>query len=105
MFARTVSVQLKPNTFAEYSKVLTSEILPLLKKQKGFRDEITFSGDRDQITAISLWDSKESAVSYENSAYPLVSKMVDKFVEGTPNVRTSEVVQSTLHNLQATTAA
>jgi heme-degrading monooxygenase HmoA len=105
MFARTVSVQLKPNTFTEYSKVLTSEVLPLLKKQQGFRDEITFNADDRQITAISLWDSKESALAYENSAYPAVSKMVDKFVEGTPNVRTSEVIQSTLHNLQATTAA
>jgi heme-degrading monooxygenase HmoA len=97
MFARNLSVQLKPNTLSEYSKTFETEVLPLLRKQKGFRDEITLTGENDRVNAISLWDSKESADAYEISAFPQVLKMFNKVVEGTPRVRTSEVVQSTFH--------
>ena len=41
MFARHVSMHLKPNTRAEFTQTLEKEIIPLLRKQKGFQDEIT----------------------------------------------------------------
>ena len=41
MFVRNVSMHLKPNTLNEFTRTLESEIIPLLRKQKGFRDEIT----------------------------------------------------------------
>jgi heme-degrading monooxygenase HmoA len=105
MFARIVSVQMKPNAFAEYSKVLASDVLPFFKKQRGFLDLLTFNGEDDDLVAISLWDSKESAVAFAHGDYPHLLKMVEKFVEGPPRVRIAELVQSTLHNLQATRAA
>jgi hypothetical protein len=43
MFARNVSIQMKPNTLTEFTRTMDSEILPLLRKQKGFQDEITLS--------------------------------------------------------------
>ena len=98
MFARNLSVQLKPNTTtSDYSKVFTTEVLPLLRKQTGFRDEITLSHDNMRVNAISLWDSKESAEAYETSAYPQVLKIMEKVVEGAPKIRTSEVVHSSYH--------
>ena len=42
MYARRVSMNLKPNSRAEFTQKLESEIIPLLRKQKGFQDEITF---------------------------------------------------------------
>ena len=42
MFARHVTMHLKPNTRAEFTQTIENEILPLLKKQKGFQDEIVF---------------------------------------------------------------
>ncbi len=36
MFARTVTVRLKNNMAAEFKKTLENEILPLLRKQRGF---------------------------------------------------------------------
>ena len=44
MFARRVSMHLKPNSVAELTQRLEKEIIPLLRKQKGFQDEITFVG-------------------------------------------------------------
>jgi len=33
MFARTVRIQLKPNSVAEFTQTLENDIIPLLRKQ------------------------------------------------------------------------
>ena len=43
MYARNVAVRLKPNTLSDFSKTLETNVLPILRKQKGFQDEITFA--------------------------------------------------------------
>jgi hypothetical protein len=42
MFARSISIRLKPNSVAEFTQLIEKETLPLLRKQKGFQDEMTF---------------------------------------------------------------
>jgi len=42
MFARNVSIRLKSNILREFQQTFEKEVLPLLRKQPGFRDEITF---------------------------------------------------------------
>ena len=44
MFARRVSMHLKPNSVAEFTQRIEKDIFPLLRKQTGFKDEITFIG-------------------------------------------------------------
>ena len=57
MFARRVYMHLKPNSVAEFTQRLEKDVLPLLRKQKGFQDEITFVGQGGtEAFAISLWD-------------------------------------------------
>ena len=66
MYARHVSCQLKQITRDELTQMFDGEILPLLQKQSGFNDEITFvDPDGRQVLAISLWDSKASAESLQ----------------------------------------
>jgi hypothetical protein len=62
MFVRNVSIHLKPNTLTEFTKTMDCEVIPLLRKQKGFQDEITLSapGTRE-VVALSFWDQNESA--------------------------------------------
>jgi heme-degrading monooxygenase HmoA len=102
MFARKLSVQLQPNKFAEFTKTLENEIIPLLRKQPGFRDEITFAGrDNVKMLAISLWDTEENAATYDGGAYKDVLKMLHKLIAGTPKVGTTEVIHSTFHQIRA----
>ncbi len=100
MFARNVSTHLKSNMLSDYTRTFEKEVLPLLRKQNGFKDEITFasSGGTD-VTAISLWDNKANAEAYNTKAYPEVLKTLAKFIEGTPKVQTGEVVNSTFHKI------
>ena len=99
MFARSISFRLKSNMLTDYAQTLENKILPLLRKQKGFRDEITLSnlGSLDAI-AISLWEDKAKAEAYATSAYPEVWKILGTMVDGTPKVQTFEAVTSTFHH-------
>ncbi len=100
MFARSVSIRLKTNGVAEFTRLIENEALPLLRKQKGFQDELTFvvPGGGEAV-AISLWDEKENADTYGRNAYPEVLKALGRVVEGTPQVRTFEVCNSTFHKI------
>ncbi|MBZ5547505.1 MAG: hypothetical protein LAO22_06015 [Acidobacteriia bacterium] len=100
MFARNVSFRLKSNMLSDYTRTFENEILPLLRKQKGFQDEITFSnpGSQDAI-AISLWDSKANAEAYNTNTYPEVLKTLARMIDGTPKVQTFEAVTSTFHKV------
>jgi len=102
MFARKVSMHLKPNSAAEFTQRLEKSVIPLLRKQKGFQDEITFltTGGKDAF-AISLWDRTEDAEAYSRGTYPEVTKLLATVVEGTPQVETYEVATSTFHKIPA----
>ncbi len=106
MFARRVSMHLKPNTVGEFTQKLEKDIIPLLRKQKGFQDEITFvvPGGAEAF-AISLWDKAENAEAYNRGTYPEVTKTLARVVEGTPQVETYEVSNSTFHKIAAAVAA
>ena len=105
MFARSISIRLKPNSVAEFTRLIENESLPVLRNQKGFQDEITFvvPGGAEAL-GISLWDNKENAEAYGRDSYAGVLKTLGKVVEGTPQVRTYEVCNSTFHNVAAQVA-
>jgi len=95
-------MKLKANVAPEFNRVIENEILPLLRKQPGFRDEITFvAPERSELIAISFWETKENCETFNNTGYPEVLKLASKFVEGTPKVETFELLTSTLHKLAA----
>ena len=104
MYSRNVSMKLKANSAPEFTRTLEKEILPLLRKQKGFKDEISFvAPERNEAVAISFWDKKESAEAYNREKYPEVLKALSNVVEGTPRVESFEVANSTSHQIAAST--
>ncbi len=106
MYARNVALHLKPNMLSDFTNTFDSNVLPILRKQKGFQDEITFAipGGTD-VVAISLWDTKENAEAYNTTGYQEVLKSLDKVLDGTPKVRVSDVISSTLHRAAPGVAA
>jgi heme-degrading monooxygenase HmoA len=100
MFARNVALRLRPNKLDEFKQVFDDQIIPLLRKQGGFKDVITFAltGGADVI-AISLWETKEHAEAYSLAAYPQVLKSLDPLLDGSPKLRVSDIVSSTFHKV------
>ena len=106
MFTRIVSMQLKPNTQREFTEKFEKEIIPTLQKQQGFQDEmLCIVPGGPEVVAISLWDSKENAETYNRTTYPEVLKTLANLVEPTPKVRTYDVAYSTFRKIAAAVAA
>jgi heme-degrading monooxygenase HmoA len=100
MFARRIYMHLKPNSLTEFTQKVEMEIIPLLRKQSGFQDEITFvaPGGKEAF-ALSLWDKAEDAEAYNRGAYPAIAKIMATMIEGSPRVETFEVANSTFHKI------
>jgi len=106
MFARQVSMVLKASCTAQITRTIKNEVIPLLRKQKGFKDETTFVvPDGTEAIGITLWDHKENAAAYYRTTYLQVLELLARVVEGTTEVKTLEVSNSTHHKIAARAAA
>jgi hypothetical protein len=106
MFARHVSMRLKANTLTEFNRTIENEVIPLLQKQEGFKDEVVLRNSvGTETVGISFWDQKENAEAYNRNIYPEVQKLLAKVIEGTPQVQTYEVARSTVHKFAARATA
>ena len=101
MFARNVTLHVKPNQSKAVATKIDKEILPLLRKADGFFDLITMSRENDETVGISLWNSKEQADAYSKNTFPQVSKILEPLLTKTPEVRNYEVSGSTSHKFIA----
>jgi len=105
MYTRNVSMKLKAHSSKEFTQTLENDVIPMLRKQKGFKDEITLlAPERNEAVAISFWDKKEDAETYNREKYPEILKTLSKVVEGTPKVESFEVANSTSHHIAAKAA-
>ena len=100
MFARKVSVRLKPNSLRKFANLMEREILPWLRLQQGFLDLITLGlSDGSEVTTISFWDHEGNAQAFNASGYPQVIEVLEAMLDGIPYVKTFEVLSSTCQSL------
>jgi len=97
MFAHKLSMYLKNDGALAFKHKIEADIIPLLRKQKGFLEEITFLYlNGREVHAFSLWETAEHAEAYNRGTYPEVVRMLASVIEGRPLVRTYEVLNSTI---------
>jgi hypothetical protein len=102
MYTRNVRIKLKTNGAPQFTRILETEIIPLLRKQEGFQDEMLFvAPQRNEAVAISFWDKQVNAEAYNHIAYLDVLRMLSTVVEKMPTVETFEVANSTPHQIAA----
>jgi heme-degrading monooxygenase HmoA len=100
MFARHLTWQLKPNVSKEFSVAFEKEIMPLLHKQRGFLDELLLvTPEKKEVVAISLWETRDHAETYNREVYPQIEKIVNRFIEGIPVVKKFEAEYSTFRKI------
>jgi heme-degrading monooxygenase HmoA len=98
-------MRLKANCVGEFTRTLENEVLPLLRKQKGFQDAFSLvDANGTEAVAIAFWDHQENAEAYNRATYPEVQKTLAKVLDGTPQVKTYEVSNSTFHKIAARAA-
>ena len=102
MFVRQVTAHFKPDKFDLFNQRLEDDIVPLLKKQTGFRDELSFfDKENDEAIAMSFWDTRKDAEEYQRDIYPRISKKMEGAIDGIPEVRLFEVNNSTWYDIHA----
>lgn len=103
MYTRKLTMKLKANSGPEFARIVENEVFPLLHKQQGFLDQITFfvGPERKEALAISFWETKENVEAYNRMGFPEVLKSLAKVVEGTPEAETLELCSSTFRKLAA----
>ena len=92
-FARNVHFQIKNGKEQEFNNLFEKDVLPMLRKQSGFQEEVTLVNPKGAY-AISLWDNRKSADTYQTSTYPQVLAKLTTVIDGTPTVETYETASS-----------
>ena len=106
MFVRKVSMRLKSDAASEFIRKMENEIIPLLREQKGFLDEMTLLAQSGkEIYAYSFWENSTDAETYEKSEFARVTAMLSGVIEGALRVHTYMVANSTFHKMAAAVAS
>lgn len=95
-FTRNVQFEIKPGKAEEFKTKFDSEVVPMLKKQNGFRGELSLVNPKNRAIGISMWDSEKSAETYRTETYPKVLKSLESLILGTPRVEMFQVATSTI---------
>ena len=85
--ARSVRFDLAPDKNEEFHSLFRNQVLPILKKQDGFKDELLLVQDQ-HVLAISVWNDMDSARKYESATYPQLDEALRPVMSGKPTVET-----------------
>jgi heme-degrading monooxygenase HmoA len=107
MYTRVVELTSKSGKSRELSNTITDKVVPVLKKQQGFMDEIVLVSDAepDRVLALSFWKTREDADLYQREHYKNVHESLRHLLETEPKIRTFDVHTSTGHKIAAGKAA
>jgi heme-degrading monooxygenase HmoA len=106
MFVRKVSMRLKSEAGSEFISKMENEIIPLLRKQRGFLDEMTLLAQSGkEVYAYSFWESSTDAENYEKNEFARVTGMLAGVIEGSLRVHTYTVANSTFHKMASAVAS
>jgi hypothetical protein len=102
MFSRIVTMKLKQNqnSVSDLTKTIDEKVLPLLQKQAGFKNAVfCASPNGTEAISVTVWDRKENAESYNQNTYPQVLQSLTALLDGSPNVKSLDVISSTLNKI------
>jgi heme-degrading monooxygenase HmoA len=106
MYMVFIDGNLKPGKKDEFLKAWSSQIVPLLKRQDGFVDEILLLEEvSEKPCGLCFWKSKEQAERYRREIFPQAKQLVEHLLTGTPNLRGFEVAAAETFNVRAPKAA
>ena len=107
MFTRIVEITAKHGKTKEVAETIQEKVLPILKKQPGFVDEVVLvsTAETNRILGMSFWNTPEDAERYRREHYSKVEELLQPLLETTPKVNTFDVDTSTTHKIALGKAA
>jgi heme-degrading monooxygenase HmoA len=101
MFARTVDFVSSRGKTRILHETIQNKLLPILRVQPGFVDEIVLQSDvePDRFLTLSFWKTREQAELYNQQTYSAVKEVLRASLETDPVVRTFNGASSTTRNI------
>jgi heme-degrading monooxygenase HmoA len=101
-----IDAKLKPGRREDFLKVFNSLVLPLLKKQPGFVDEILlFEDGNDAGIGLSIWESRDDAERYLHNVFQKAKSNMEHLIDGEVAVRSFEIEASEVFQIKSRKAA
>jgi hypothetical protein len=92
---------LRADSLTRFMRVIETGVIPLLREQEGFLDQITLiSPERAEAIVITFWENKESEEAFNRTRNPDVIRGLLGVIDGTPRVDLFEVA-SIISNAKA----
>ncbi len=80
MYARVVNVQFQPGKLDEANRIVNESIVPVLKEQKGFKNQFLLTQqDTGKAISINLWETEADLTAFETS--PLYREVLGKLAD------------------------
>jgi heme-degrading monooxygenase HmoA len=97
----------KPGKKTKFVTAWNNEILPTLRKQQGFVDEILLFGAEDPNLGVGLsfWKTSEDGERYRREVFSKVAGSVQHLMNGTPILRSFNVEAAATFRISAGKAA
>ena len=107
MYMMLIDGEVKQGKQDEFLKAWNNTILPVLKKQNGFVDEILLFEREKTVaaTGLSFWKTRQDAERYHRDVFPQALNSVESLLNGTPRIRSFDVVASETFHIAAGKAA
>src|SRR2546427_12268866 len=97
MFARIVDLVSSRGKTRILNETIQNKVLPTLRVQPGFVDEIVLESDvePDRFLTLTFWKTREHAELYNQKTYPTVKEVLLASLETDTGARTIYVARST----------
>jgi heme-degrading monooxygenase HmoA len=106
MYMLFIEGELNPGKKDDFLKAWNRQILPLLKKQDGFVDEILlFEEESQHPRGLSFWETKEQAERYRRDVFPQAKNFVHHLMHGRPTIRNFQVAAAETFKITSPKAA
>ena len=107
MYTRLVEINAKFGKTHEVTEIIQEKILPMLKRQNGFLEEIVLvsTSETNRILGLSFWKTPEDAENYRREQYLKIEELLRPLLETAPKVTTFEVDTFTTHKIAMGRAA
>jgi hypothetical protein len=100
MFARAVSIKVKPGCEVELTRILEQEVIPRCRQERDFLGLLAFIGpDGTEALSLSLWDQEKSARANCPANLCALTALAS-VIRGTPSVQVYKVSNTTLHTME-----
>ena len=100
MFARVVSIKVKPGCEAKITRIFEQEVIPRFRQERDFLGLLTFiRPDGTEGLSLSLWDQEKSAGANCPANLSALTALA-RVIRGTPSVQVYKVSNSTLHTME-----